>query len=115
MRPSHIVLALLAGCAAPTMEERIWQSSNVQLCEAIAFGNRQVSAMAEHEARNRGINCQDYAQAVLSLRQQRAQAAQILLQRPAYQPAPPMQIPPPPQRTTCRTYQVGNTLQTDCQ
>lgn len=115
-----VAALVLAGCATTppeTLEQRIWRASNMELCEAVFFAPPNVAGPADHEARNRGVNCADHQQAVFTLRAQkeanRAAAAQILLSRPppVYQPMPTHQMP---QRTTCRSRVVGNQVVTDC-
>jgi hypothetical protein len=116
---------VLAGCATTTpetLEQRIWRASNMELCEAVFFAPPNVAGPADHEARNRGVNCADHQHAVFTLRAQkeanRAAAAQILLSRPpvTYQP---YQVPVPtiqrPRQTSCTSRNVGGTVYTDCQ
>jgi hypothetical protein len=105
----------LAGCATqPTLEQWLAAASNVDLCEAILYGPGDRAHIPQGEASRRGINCQDYLPAIIQAQQNRAQAAQILLGRPAIQHTPlqPYQMQKP--QTTCTTQRIGNQLQTVC-
>jgi hypothetical protein len=107
--------AALAGCATqPTFDQRLAAASNVDVCEAALFGPGDQAPRVQGEANRRGINCQDYMPAIIQAQQNRAQAAQILLGRPAMQHTPlqPYQMQKP--QTTCTTQRIGNQLQTVC-
>jgi hypothetical protein len=107
----------LTGCASQTpqdIEAALARSSDFQVCEATMYGRAIVPGMAYMEASRRNLDCRPYANAVAAKRQQQNQAAQNMtnafIQR-ALAPPPP---PPPPQRLNCRSYWVGNQVQTDC-
>ena len=98
MRIVILAFLALAGCATqPTMEERAQQMSAAELCLGLSTFRPENAATAQREIERRGVNCQDHAQAVHKLQQQRAQAMQILLNQPptrAYQlPMPQQQVP----------------------
>lgn len=112
--------ALLAGCQTPpSLEQQVWQASNLDLCEAIMMGRGEVVGRATHEAHNRGINCQEYQQAVLHRQQLRLQAAGILMQNRTppvtYQPIPAPTMIRPPRQINCTSRTIGGTIYTDCQ
>jgi hypothetical protein len=124
MRVVILGTLFLTACAAdPIMTQPLIEDApTVQLCEAVYYAQPAVGQRARLEAERRGINCTDYMAAVVQLRQereaQRAQAAQILLNRPAYQ-YQPYQVPMPapiqaPRQTICTTQRFGDQLQTVC-
>lgn len=118
IRLAILSAALLAGCAtAPSgqiLTSDVAQGmSAAELCLGVSTFRPHNAATAQAEIQRRGINCQDHAQAVYVLQQQRAQAAGILLQN-ATRPPPVYQVPAPPQQTNCTTRRIGETWRTVC-
>jgi hypothetical protein len=105
--------AVLAGCATQPQPRPVTSASNVELCEAVMYGPGDRASIPLGEIARRGIDCRDYAQAIQQAQQNRAQAAQILLGRPAMQPyqLQPHQMP---QQRVCRSVVVGNAIETRC-
>jgi hypothetical protein len=118
-------LVLLAACATqqplPVLTPEIAQQmSAAELCLGLSTFRPGNVPPAQTEIARRGINCQDHAQGMQLLMQQRLQrqqAAQSML--PAYTP---LQIPkveytpvmPSRPSVTCTTERVLNQLQTVC-
>jgi hypothetical protein len=98
----------LAGCDTMTVAEKLPNLSNYQVCEGVVLAPQHVAAQAQQEAYRRGLNCNQYTSAILSQRQASDNATNNLVQQ-LLTPAAPMQ-----RQTSCRSYRVGNTVQTDC-
>lgn len=88
--------------------------SAAELCLGTSTWGPISAGNAMAEIQRRGINCQDHAQAIQGLQQQRAAAAAAILGRPqpTYQP---YQIPMPQQQTRCTTRWDGAAYRTVCQ
>jgi hypothetical protein len=103
------MLAVLCGCQTPEdLQRTVGNASNYQLCRAIMLAPAQVADIARGEAARRSLDCAPYAGLVLQGQQAQDAAGNQALQnllRPA---------PPPRQMTSCRSYWLGNQLQTDC-
>jgi hypothetical protein len=115
MRILIAAVVVLAGCSTQPPSRPVTSASNVELCEAVMYGPGDQASIPQGEIARRGVNCQDYMPAIMQAQQNRAQAAQILMQQQPNQYRP-LAIPPPirPQQTTCTTQRVGGTLQTVC-
>jgi hypothetical protein len=105
---------VLAGCATQPPTRPVTSASNVELCEAVMYGQGDQVSIPQGEIARRGINCQDYMPAIMQAQQNRAQAAQILLSRPAPQPYQLQPYQMQQRQTTCTTQRIGNQLQTVC-
>jgi len=84
-------------------------SSNFQVCRAYFVAPAAIAGVAREEAARRGLDCAPFAQAVMQSERANdaatnALARQLLAPRPS----------PIPQQTSCTSYRVGNTIQTDC-
>jgi hypothetical protein len=100
-----VTLGLLAGCASQVPAGSV---SNIDLCTYTLYGNAQDKVVSEQEAQRRGLDCAPLYPAIIARRQQQGQALQNAAD---YFNRPPA---PAPRTTRCNSYQVGNTIQTDC-
>jgi hypothetical protein len=100
-----LVLPLLAACAATP--QQMAEQSNWDVCRYTMGGPH--SRMAEAERQRRGLDCAPFYPAINAQLQRQNDA--INQYRQSLQPAP---MAPPPRPTSCRSYRVGNQVQTDC-
>jgi hypothetical protein len=106
MRSALFFLVILAGCASTP--EQMAQQSNFDVCRFTTGGPH--SAVADQEARRRGLDCQPYYPAIMQQQANQNAATQNLIrsmQQPVYQ----MPIRP---SVNCTSYRAGNTVQTNC-
>jgi uncharacterized lipoprotein YajG len=96
--------AVLAGCAATPQE--MAQRSNWNVCRATMGGPN--AGVAQNEAQRRNLDCAPLYPAISAQMQNQNAATAIFLQS-LQQPAPAL-----PRHTTCRSYRVGNQIQTNC-
>lgn len=104
MRAALAVTLVLAGCAATP--EQMAQQTNWDVCRFTMGGPHK--HVAEYERQRRGLDCTPLYPAIAA-RLQAESAAIANFQRalqPPQQPIRPM--------TSCTSYRVGNTVQTDC-
>lgn len=100
----------LASCATPEqLQARVGNASNFQLCRAIMLAPQNVAQIAREEASRRSLDCEPYASGVLQSERANDAAANALAQRLLSPPQPAYQPP-----VSCRSYRIGNTVQTDC-
>lgn len=104
--PLLVPALLLTGCAVTQTDPR--QVSNWDIC-AYTMGGGDNAVVAQTEARRRGLDCAPYYPAITAKRQAEADA----LNNAARYFAPRPAVPPPFPRS-CRSYRVGNQIQTDC-
>lgn len=113
MKIAAIALAaLLAGCDTMTVAEKLPHLSNLQVCEGVMLAPPHVAVQAQGEAQRRGIDCAQYAGAVMQQRAASSNAMGNLAQQLLNPPQQPMQPMQP--ITNCRSFRVGNTVQTQC-
>jgi hypothetical protein len=118
MRIAIVAPLFLAACAAQPrvpLEVQAARMDNVELCYTVLVQGHPVGVA---EARRRGIDCRDYiplVQAAMQDQTARRAAANANINA-LIQPGgvlnptfTPMQSP-----VRCRSYQLGNTVQTDC-
>lgn len=101
-----IAVASLAGCAGrPPAQVSDWD-----LCDYTMNGGND-AMVAQREASRRNLDCAPYYPMILAKRRGDAQALQDAAKyfNRRAQPAPA--ISPP---VSCRSYRVGNQVQTDC-
>ena len=97
----------LAGCATSRPPEQV---SHWDLCEYTMNGGNN-AMIAQREAARRNLDCAPYYPMILAKRRGDAQALQDAAKyfNRRAQPAPAI-VPP----VSCRSYRVGNQVQTDC-
>jgi hypothetical protein len=100
-----VLAAALAGCATNS-PEYVARQSNWDVCR-LSMGGPHSSA-AEAEAARRGLDCRPYYGAIQGQMQRESAVLQQML---APRPAPAPAIAP---AMYCRSYRVGNSVQTDC-
>jgi hypothetical protein len=99
-----LVSLALAGCAASP--QHMAAQSNFDVCRFSMGGPH--AAVADAEARSRGLDCTPYYPAI-NQRQANQNAATQNFIRSMQQPAPAMRPP-----VNCTSYRIGNTVQTQC-
>lgn len=103
---------LMAGCAAPitVTSQEMAAAANWDVCRYTTMGGT-LAPMAQGEANRRGLDCAPIYNAIAAKRQADAAALNQAAQYFAPRPVQPM---PFPQQRSCRSYRVGNDIQTDC-
>jgi hypothetical protein len=104
MRLALFSLVFLSGCAITP--QQMAGRSNFDVCRFTMGGPH--SAVADAEARQRGLDCQPYYGAIQQQQANQNAATQNYL-RALQQPAPAMQRP-----LNCTSTRIGNTVQTNC-
>lgn len=104
MRLAILSAAVLAGCAATP--QQMAQQSNYDVCRFTMGGPH--SAVAEAEARRRGLDCSSMYGSIAAQEQARNAATANFLR--SINP-PPRPMPAP---LNCTSYRQGNTVQTLC-
>jgi hypothetical protein len=97
---------VLTGCAMTP--QQMQSQSNWDVCRFTMGGPH--AGVAEAEMRYRQLDCSPMYPAIAAQQQNMNQAAQNYL-RSTQQPAYQMQVP---RQTSCTSYRIGNTVQTDC-
>lgn len=104
MKLATLTCALLAGCAFTP--QQMARQSNYDVCRFTMGGPH--SAVADAEARRRGLDCSSMYGAIAAQEQARNAATANFLR--SINP-PPRPAPAP---INCTSYRIGNTVQTDC-
>lgn len=104
MRLVALSVLVLSGCAASP--EQMAGQSNYDVCRFTTGGPH--AAVADAEARRRGLDCQPFYPAIMQQKAAQNAATQSWIrstQQPVYQM---------PQPVNCTSYRIGNTVQTQC-